>query len=192
MSEQPLQRTWRKWARLSVRALTVIVLFCACALGWAVHRARIQRNAVAAIERAGGAVSYDWKFKNERYIRNGEPSAPKWLVDPIGADYFGHVSFAQLGSQNSDAELEYVGQLTQLEELILLGSAVTDDGMSHLKGLSNLQRLILSGPAMTDTSLAQLTTLSRLRRLELIHTRVTEAGAQQLQKSLPALLIIRQ
>jgi len=169
----------------------IAVLLLGCALGWVVHRARIQRNAVAAIERAGGTAVYDWQWKNEGYIRNGKPAAPKWLVDHIGVDYLGHVSFVQLGSRNSDAELVHVGQLTQLEELILLGSAVTDDGMSHLKGLARLQRLILSGPAITDTTLAQLKALSRLRRLELINTRVTETGAHEIQKSVPGLWITR-
>ncbi len=47
----------RARSRLSVRALMVLVLVCGGWLGWVVHRARVQKDAVAAIERAGGGIS---------------------------------------------------------------------------------------------------------------------------------------
>jgi len=170
----------------------ILVLLWGCALGWAVHRARIQRNAVAAIEKANGIVLYDWQWKNERYVKNGQPLEPKWLVDCIGLDYFGHVSYVSFGEGSSDAELVHVGRLTQLDQLVINGLPVTNDGLSHLKGLANLRRLILVGPAITDANLAHLRRLYRLRRLELINTRVTEAAARELQKPLPELWIIRE
>ena len=34
---------------------------------------------------------YDWQWKNGDFDPLGEPWAPKWLVDRIGVDYFGHV-----------------------------------------------------------------------------------------------------
>ena len=41
----------------SVRALMALVLALGVGLGWFVHRAQVQRDAVAAILRAGGRVS---------------------------------------------------------------------------------------------------------------------------------------
>jgi hypothetical protein len=73
MPDQPLPSTQRPWLRLSVRGLIVLVLVTGGWLGWIVHRARVQREAVVAIERAGGMVWYDWQWKNGSDIPNGRP-----------------------------------------------------------------------------------------------------------------------
>ena len=52
----------RQCFHMSVRVLMVLVLVFGGGFGWVVHRARVQREAVAAIERAGGAVGYDETF----------------------------------------------------------------------------------------------------------------------------------
>ena len=64
-------------------------------LGWIVRGARIQREAVAAriASRVGGTVYYDWQWKNGTYRSTGQPWAPRWLVDFIGVDYLGHVTY---------------------------------------------------------------------------------------------------
>jgi hypothetical protein len=48
-----------KSVRLTVRALMALVLLIAAGLGWAAYRARLQRDAVAAIVKAGGKVFYE-------------------------------------------------------------------------------------------------------------------------------------
>ena len=63
MPDQPLGTSRRRWLRISVRGLIILVLVIGGWLGWAVHNARIQREAVAAVERAGGEVMYDWQWQ---------------------------------------------------------------------------------------------------------------------------------
>jgi hypothetical protein len=46
------------YVRISVRALIVAVLVIGAGLGWLVRRSHVQRDAVAAISRAGGLVEY--------------------------------------------------------------------------------------------------------------------------------------
>ena len=62
-------------------------------LGWTVRSAHIQREAVAAIRLAGGSVRYHW---DKRHARNAslfaKPWWPKWLVNQLGVDYFGHAA----------------------------------------------------------------------------------------------------
>src|SRR5262249_45105472 len=76
----------------SVRAMMALVLAFGCGLGWFVHRAQVQRDAVAAILRAGGRVSYDWQWNNGRWIAKGKPRWPGWLVDRLGSDYVANVT----------------------------------------------------------------------------------------------------
>ena len=92
--EEPLvtQRWWRlPRLRVSLRALMIIVLVLGCGLGWVVRRAHVQRDAVAAIERCGGRVWYDWEVRRSRVQADGEYIGgisrkksvsrwPKWLV----------------------------------------------------------------------------------------------------------------
>ena len=64
----PESRLWRRLQRFSVRGMIVVVLLVGGSLGWFVRSARIQREAVAAIEKAGGGVSYDWERRRRLYL----------------------------------------------------------------------------------------------------------------------------
>jgi hypothetical protein len=58
MSGPRIPATRRRWLRISLRGLLVLVLIVGGWLGWAVRSARTQREAVAAIRRAGGGITY--------------------------------------------------------------------------------------------------------------------------------------
>jgi hypothetical protein len=60
MRAETVSRPWRRILRFSARGLIVIVLMAGVWLGWIVESARTQRETVAAIKSAGGAVCYDW------------------------------------------------------------------------------------------------------------------------------------
>src|SRR5262249_30055086 len=151
--ETPERRPWRRHLRFRVRVLIVFVLLVGGWLGWIVRSARIQRDAVVAIYDAGGFVEcYDWGWDNGRCIPTaGEPWAPRWLVDRIGFDYFGHVASACLlptaiwPQPEPDAVLVHLGRLGGLRELRLIGVPATDAGLAHLEGLTGLRVLDLSG-----------------------------------------------
>ena len=76
-------------------------------------RARIQREAVAAIKSAGGHVDYDGESGAARPFR-AEDMAPRWLVDLLGVDYFGHVTDVWLPT-TPDGAIAKVACLTRLE-----------------------------------------------------------------------------
>ena len=164
-----VSRPWQRFLRFSVRGLILIVIVLGAGLGWIVRQAHIQRDAVAAIRKAGGTVSYDWEWKDGKSIRGGKPWAPRWLVDLIGTDYFGHVAVVDCrgASTATDATLAHVGPLTRLQWLSVYHASVSDAGLVHLKGLTNLSFLQLAG------------------------TQVTDAGMNELKRSLPSLWIRR-
>ena len=126
----PRLRRWRPRLRLSVRGLMVLVLVLGGGFGWVVHRARVQREAVAAIKRAGGEVSYDGSSSVTTRARG--PSWKKWLVVHLGIDYFEnatevgfyaasgwHTAGHPLGKDVNDAMMAEVGKLRGLLSLIL-------------------------------------------------------------------------
>jgi hypothetical protein len=89
MPDQSLPKSRWPRLRLSVRALMILVLLLGGGLGWIERSARIQRDAVAAIERTGAGDVYDWQLRNGTHNPKGKPWAPRWLVDRLGVDYFG-------------------------------------------------------------------------------------------------------
>jgi len=178
---KPSTRPWWSYVRFSVRGLIVLVLVIGGWLGWMVRSARIQRDAVAAIEKAGGWIKYDWEWSNRNDIPGGKPWAPRWLVDLIGVDFFGHVTAVIIVSlPATDAAVAAVGRLRRLQVLVVSDSAVTDAGLVHLKGLTNLSALILDGAHVTDAGLVHLKRLTNLSELYLGSTPVTDAGLTQL------------
>lgn len=175
------KRLWRGYARFSLRGLIALVLIAGGWLGWMVRNARVQRDAVAEIRRSGGWVWYDWHFKSGDIDRNARPWAPKWLVDRVGVDYFGHVVFAGLGRQASDMELAHVGRLGRVETLILDVTRISDAGLAHIRGLTRLKELTIAATSVGDAGLGYIEGLTRLQSLNLNSTRVTDAGLEHLK-----------
>jgi hypothetical protein len=184
MSAVPVARPWRRFLRFSVRGLIVLVLVIGVVLGWIVRSAHIQRNAVAAITKAGGYVKYDWEWQSLSPIPNGKPMYPRWLVDRLGVDYFGNVSYVHFdhNPQTGDAELADLKGLNRLEQLYLCDTNITDAGLAHVSGLTPLQFLNLRRTKLGDLGLGHLERLTRLRSLLLGGTRVTDVGLVHLKE----------
>jgi internalin A len=179
---RPKSRPWWAYIRYSVRMLVLMVLVSGGVLGWLVNQARIQREAVAAIQRAGGVTLYDWEWNDGRPAQVAEPPGPRWLVDRLGVDYFGHVAHVWFREPPSDEILAQVGHLGGLEILSLSGSRVSDAGLVHLSGLTQLKRLVLDDTRITDAGLAHLEGLYQLETLTLARTAITDAGLAHLKR----------
>jgi hypothetical protein len=189
----PAPHPWRRLLRFSVRGLIVFVVVVGAGLGWIVRQAQIQRDAVAAITRAGGWAAYDWQWRGGKMISEGTPWAPGWLVDLIGVDYFDHVTAVGFPETSgvTDATLAHVGSLTRLQVLYVNSPSLSDAWLVHLKGLTKLSGLDLSGTHITDAGLAHLKGLIKLTNLSLFGTQVTDAGAKELKQARPSLTIQR-
>jgi internalin A len=202
MLAESRSRRPRRFLRFSVRGTISLVLIIGAGLGWLVRSAHIQRDAVAAIERVGGTVLYNWQWKNGSYfggqwkngsyLSGGNAWAPRWLVDFIGVDYFGHVTYVAvvLPPYEVDALIAQVGCLTELERLSLSHSPVGDVRLARLKGLAKIEYLDLRSTRLTDDGLVNLASLRNLSALLLTHTYVTDAGRKRLKRSLPRVTIV--
>jgi internalin A len=175
MTAQPLQKSWRNWFRLSVRGLIVLVLVIGVWLGWFVRSASVQRESVAALNKAGGYVRYQSDTLNRMSPRL------RWLVYYLGVDdhdYFDRVYEARVWN---DAALEHAGRLSTLVRLECGRTSVTDAGLVHLEGLKNLSFLDLEETNVSDAGLRHLKGLKSLSALSLRGTRVTDAGLKHLE-----------
>jgi Leucine-rich repeat (LRR) protein len=191
---------WRRVPlRLSLRTLLVVILMLAGVLGWVVHLAHVQGDAVAAIRSGGGQATYNWQLKrlpngSRRVDPKARPWAPQWLLEAVGPDYFGHVETVQVGRHRRDKVLEHVGRLDQLREIrfiegIDLGrvvhaglNALPDTGLARFEGLGEIF-VELSSPALDGASFKYLRNHTRLEKLNLPNgTSVTDADLAYLSR----------
>ncbi len=84
------------------------------------------------------------------------------------------------GPKMTDAGLEHLDKLCDLETLDVTGSKLTGAGLVHLKRMTRLKDLKLDNTELTDQGLVHLKGLLGLRSLRLRHTRVTDAGLEHL------------
>ncbi|MGA2031281.1 MAG: hypothetical protein ABSG68_03405 [Thermoguttaceae bacterium] len=131
-----------RWFQFSLRTLLVFVTLCAFACSWLavkLQQAKRQREAAAAVEKLGGQV--EWS----------EPSGPLWLRRLLGDDLFRSVVDVGLGgTEVTDAELEHLKGLDQLQSLNLARTNIAGAGLGNLKGLNQLQYVYLGGTQVTD------------------------------------------
>jgi hypothetical protein len=162
-----LPESWRRRLRLSVRGLMVIVLVLGGGMGWVAYRARVQREAVATIKRAGGEIAYSWQWANGVPVQTGaRPPWPDWLSRLLGPDFLDTVTYVRLyGEQFDDVSLRAACRLPCLEELIVVNTSVTDAGAEDLRQLTNLRSLDLRLNRITNRPLRHIGEMSKLRKL---------------------------
>lgn len=182
----PLRRTRRRLA-FGLRTLMLFVLAVAAVLGWKVHRAKVQRRAVARIEAAGGAVTYDFSFGGESPSDRpaSEPPAPAWLRRAIGDEFFQEVtavSFHGVKMLWTGDVLAPIDDLDHLLSLTLSGRAIAPTDLEWIGRSRSLRILELRQADINDSGLSILANARRLRRLDIgFSDRVTDAGLASLR-----------
>jgi hypothetical protein len=171
----------RRWFQYSLRTLLLVMLLASIGTSWLAYRATRQRDAVAAILRAGGGVIYSYEYDAAgKIVSDPEPPAPEWLRNVLGIDYFSRVTDVHLaGDSITDTDLEVLECLPGLRTLIVAGPGVTDAGLVHLSRLRRLEQLQLGGAGITDAGLIHLHPLRELNQLTL-DCSVTDAGMRHL------------
>ena|SRR5436190_18345733 len=131
------------------------------------------------VERFAGKV----KFKT---------GGPDWLHRLVGKDLmskmkvFDRIDDIELKwSEITDAQVNQLSKLANLNRLSIDGTDVTDAGVAQLSGLSNLKVLSLESTAVTDIGLVQLSRMTGLKAVSLRGTKATAAGVEKLQQALP-------
>lgn len=199
-------RPLRGLLRFSLRGLIVLVSLVCLGLGWWSDRAGRQRRAIAAVERAGGYVSFAQGHTSVDPPADRRPAwAPRWLPEayferPRGVWFAGATargfSFLRdlptLESASfvscpgvSDADLAALATLRRLELVCLIRTPVTNEGLAHLARLPRLKILQLRGTEIDDRALPHLERLGALEELDVFDTQISRAGVAALVRALP-------
>lgn len=214
-----IQSNWLLKLRLRFRLRSFLVAFTlvSIVLGLYISRAQEQKGAVAAIERLGGTVIYDYQYYvdelDQRCIGLSRKPADNWGVHLLGRDYFHSVagvwgfqehSSASIGGamhsfgpmrmstefdERTDECLSLLAGVHSLVFLNLRETAVSDAGLTHLRKLPSLNRLDLCECNITDEGLRTLASVNGLSELILFNTKVTEKGVRRLLAVKPKLEI---
>ena len=172
----------RRWFQYSLRTLLVFVTLCAIPCSWyavRLQQAR-QQKTVAAIQKLGGVVGYDWQFDAKG---QSLPSAQQPGLRSLWGNYvFQSVYTVNFDGDSyiTDEDIEHLRGLSQLRYLHLRGTQVTDKGVENLRALSQLQGLDLHGTKVTDKGLEHFRGLSQLQGLDLYGTKITDKGLENL------------
>ena len=158
----------RRWFQFRLRTLMVFVTLCAVVCSWfavKMQQARRQREAVEAIQNAGGTARYYYEVGPDGlFMDDAEPPGPAWLRDVLGIDFFSDVfnvrflaqprreTTASGGMEHMEV-MEYLARLTKLRRLFLYDVEVTDAGLENISGLTELRELYLLDIPITDADL---------------------------------------
>jgi hypothetical protein len=179
-----LTRPRRRVFAFGLRAMMGLVLVTSIFLAWKVNRGKTQLRAIAAIEKAGANVVYDYTYSGEYPYKYGEPVTTERLRGALGEQYFREITAVVFPDRTSDVDLAVLDDLDWLMGVEFFESIhVTDAGLAHLGERTGLRRAMIQGTQMTDASLAVLATLPRLERLILLrNSKLTDAGLESIGK----------
>jgi hypothetical protein len=159
--------------------LVVLVMANGLGLGWFVSAYR-QREAVAALERAGCTVRYDWQPAIEGWRGHDEAAWEQLLRNCLGADCFSNVVAVDFCTNGSNREMLLLSRFRQLEDVSFAYSPVSNASLAMLNGLSSLTRLNLRNIKVSRRELALLIKSNRLKSLDLARTDITDAELGEL------------
>ena len=146
-----------------------LVLIVGSGLGWLIHRAHVQRDAVAAIQRVGGHVGYSWQRAQGTWSSPPpKPPGPDRVRRTLGPDFLDTATYVFLqGEQCDDESLRAACRLPWLEELSVVHTGATDASAEDIRHLTNLRALDLRLNRITPRPLRHIAGMSELRELKL-------------------------
>jgi hypothetical protein len=176
--------TWPAGVQLLSIALVAAAGFGVLQSVWVIQSRR-EFAAAAEVERLGGYVVWSWRL-DKRIAEKQYPCyrPPSWLVP--GDAFVEGVYLVNCRVPQLDQALACLRTFTGLRSVELGNAAITDAAVEQLAELSQLEWLDLHDTPITDASLPRLATLKRLKWICLSGTQVTRRGLDDLLQRLPA------
>jgi hypothetical protein len=188
--------TIRRRLKISLRTMMLVVLVVGLWLSRQVHMAREQRAAVAAVQKYGGWVHYDYEFVNGKLTPGRNPRAPRWLRRLLADEFFQNVQQVSLVYDRStgrrhdndnvvpcDDVLARISSLPGLKVLLLKETQATDEGLKRIGKMSGLEELyIWDAKSVTDAGVVCLATLENLRKIHINGSNLTDDSLAALSR----------
>ena len=180
---------FRRRFQFSLRMLLVMVVVVALPISWLAVEMRAARKyeelvkAIENVAHGGKGVYYDFQIDaSGDEIPGATPPGPAWLTNVLEDDFFTDLACVCFcDDSGTDAELERLEGLWQLQRLHLDNTKITDNGLDHLKALTQLRQLSLNKTQITDEGVDRLQAMIQLEKLDLAGTKVTDNGLRYLQ-----------
>ena len=178
----------RQYLRMSLRTMMVLVLILAVLLGWRVNKARQQARAVAAVQKNGGWVHYDYEFVGGKLTKGAEPWAPRLLRTILGDEFFQEIEHVSLvyddstGTRYDNKDLttrdDLFAQIASqpgIKTLLLHGTQATDEGLKYVGKMTSLESLYFwDATSITDAGVAHLAGLKNLKNVHISWSKITD------------------
>jgi hypothetical protein len=142
-----------------------------------------QEKAMALIKRLGAYTKFDEKAPGRPLVEVSFEFSQK----PTDADLATLKALTKLrrlavldAPEVTDAGLEHVKGLPELDDLYLGKTGITDDGLKHVAEMTKLRKLSVRITAVGNKGFAHLAGLKKLEHLDATETKVTDDGLKHL------------
>lgn len=198
----PKTKPNRRWFKFSLRTLLVLMTVLCVWLGLQVNAARRQREAVTAILKAGGMITYDWQYgppakPTGNYLvdygqslnNSASPRWP-WLSTVFGDDCFQSVTGVLFNTPNPNATKANYDQIAKLPALKFFCLGPTDNPAFALNGsdltslaeLKHLELLQLYGTHITGEMIEKWQSHNTLKSVSICNCDFDDSGMQEIGK----------
>ena len=182
----------RRWWRFSLRTMLLASTAVCVWFGMLASSARRQQQAVEAIQKVYGTVTYDWQFAEPSQQKPGGPTppGPQWLRRLLGPHYFDDVVEVSLnnniGPTGAHGRLAAVAphlhNLPRLRELDLISHDLTLEEAAHIGRLKQLELLRTLSMEITVETAAEIANATGLREIDFSNVIVTPAALRKLAR----------
>jgi len=176
------QRPRRRF-KLTLRLTMALILILGAGLGWVVHRARVQREAVKTVLKGSGMVGYNGQIygMGPKKVAT-RPIGPLWLRKALGPDVYDSVTSVGFGFGSplkmTDETFRAIGRLDRVEGLSLQGahfSGVSREAMAEIRTLDRLIGVVVQGGADPAGMIAGLEGKAQLKSVFMPGANPTDA-----------------
>ncbi len=169
----------RRWFRVSVRGLMVLVLLVGGGVGWLTQSIQARRRAEAAILKGTTEVEFEkyWPLEpTDPWVARAWSTARTWVAQTLATDVTSGVVEIHFFQPVPADILTHLAWFTNLQYLTIHDTRAIRGGWDHLAGLTQLRYLNLGGCAGVDP--AMLHRLSQIRSLDILTLRGVPATAE--------------
>lgn len=182
-SKKPSVRPRRRWLSFSTRTLLIATVFITAAFAWFgkyVIWTRIERPIVEKIQVARGNVIYDYQIADGVIETAKTPPGSLFVRSLFGDDIYATVVSVYFNHRTTDADIEELYKLPNLEQISVLGSGVTDQCVDALLRVRKLRCLNLIDTSISPQMLDRLSESKTLQYLTLFSRTLSDAHLEGL------------